>query len=56
MEQTECSEMLARKIHTPRNYPEESIQLFKCLLFIKMVFKTERTPQLTSDSLFILHF
>jgi len=27
MEQTECSETLAYKIQTPRNYPEESIQL-----------------------------
>jgi len=26
MEQTECSEMSAYKIQTPRNYPEESIQ------------------------------
>ena len=26
MEQTECSEMLAHKIQTPGNYPEESIQ------------------------------
>jgi hypothetical protein len=26
MEQTECSEMLAHKIHTPGNYPEESTQ------------------------------
>jgi len=26
MEQTECSEMLAYKIQTPGNYPEESIQ------------------------------
>jgi hypothetical protein len=26
MEQTECSEMLAYKIRTPGNYPEESIQ------------------------------
>ena len=26
MEQTECSEMLAYKIHTRGNYPEESIQ------------------------------
>jgi hypothetical protein len=26
MEQTECSETLAYKIHTPGNYPEESIQ------------------------------
>ena len=27
MEQTECSETLAYKFETPRNYPEESIQL-----------------------------
>jgi hypothetical protein len=27
MEQTECSETLAYKIETPRNYPEESIHL-----------------------------
>jgi len=26
MEQTECSETLAYKIQTPKNYPEESIQ------------------------------
>jgi hypothetical protein len=26
MEQTECSEMLAYKIQTPGNYPEENIQ------------------------------
>ena len=26
MEQTECSETLAYKIHTPGNYPEEGIQ------------------------------
>jgi len=26
MEQTECSETWAHKIHTPGNYPEESIQ------------------------------
>jgi hypothetical protein len=26
MEQTECSEMLACKIQTPGNYPEESLQ------------------------------
>ena len=26
MEQTECSETLAYKIHVPGNYPEESIQ------------------------------
>jgi len=26
MEQTECSEMLAYKIRTPRNYPQENIQ------------------------------
>jgi len=26
VEQTECSETLAYKIQTPRNYPEESIQ------------------------------
>jgi len=26
MEQTECSEMLAYKIQTPGNYPEDSIQ------------------------------
>jgi hypothetical protein len=26
MEQTECSEMLAYKIQTPGNYPEESIK------------------------------
>jgi len=26
MEQTECSETSAYKIHTPGNYPEESIQ------------------------------
>ena len=26
MEQTECSKMSAYKIHTPQNYPEESIQ------------------------------
>jgi hypothetical protein len=26
MEQTECSKMLAYKIQTPANYPEESIQ------------------------------
>jgi len=27
MEQTECSETSAYKIHTPGNYPEESIQI-----------------------------
>jgi hypothetical protein len=27
VEQTECTEMLAHKIQTPGNYPEESIQL-----------------------------
>jgi len=27
MEQTECSEMLAYKIQTPGNYPEESVRL-----------------------------
>jgi hypothetical protein len=26
MEQTECSETLAYKIHTPGNYPKDSIQ------------------------------
>jgi len=26
MEHTECSEILAYKIQTPRNYPEESMQ------------------------------
>jgi len=26
MEQTECSEMSAHKIQTPRNYPKENIQ------------------------------
>jgi len=29
MEQTECSEMSAYKIHTLGNYPEESIQHFE---------------------------
>jgi len=32
MEQTECSEMLAYKIHTLGNYPEESIQHVEYIL------------------------
>jgi hypothetical protein len=32
MEQTVCSEMLAYKIQTPGNYPEESIQGLICFL------------------------
>jgi len=32
MEQTECSEMLAYKIQTPWNYPEESTQQMKIYL------------------------
>jgi len=33
MEQTECSEMLAYKIQTPGNYPEDSIQQTECTVF-----------------------
>jgi hypothetical protein len=32
MDQTECSEMLAYKIQTPGNYPEENIQQDICHL------------------------
>jgi len=31
MEQTECSETLAYKIHTLGNYPEETIQTATCV-------------------------
>jgi hypothetical protein len=30
MEQAECSETSAYKIHTPENYPEESVQTDSC--------------------------
>jgi len=35
MEQTVCSEMLAYKIQTPGNYPEESIRRLDCLRYKK---------------------
>ena len=33
---TECSETSAYKIRTPGNYPEESIQICKCLKWINL--------------------
>jgi hypothetical protein len=36
MEQTGCSEALAYKIQTPRNYPEESINKKKTLFSSKL--------------------
>jgi hypothetical protein len=37
MEQTECSKMPAYKIHTPGNYPEESIQHMMNLIATDLV-------------------
>jgi len=42
MEQTECSEKLAYKIQTPRNYPEENIH-YHLSLFTFSVYEVSWT-------------
>jgi len=56
MEQTVCSEMLAYKIQTPGNYPEENIQLFKiCCTNWHFLWETFRLRYVLRVFLFLLY-